>query len=301
MGAESHKPEIDTITPEAKAAIRQSLASVLTELKSYDGSAVKYEAYLAAVIAFENILKTQILHLPQGRGIPVEVEQELLTAVFGERSASRRTIDALLDHTNARYTHIIQQALRDKEHQSEVYYHTLPGVLLPPGQGQITTGTGEGNGFEQPTFKPRLEALLLLLKNHGIHLDHIGIFEGGLLPNQLRQASYRLVELSSPLAQILICDQVGEATFVIRPRLSRETLLSLTKEQLQTQHPTMVTRVIDSSTWDAKIIQALFTADATESQPSQPKKSQDKLSLSVPRRSSAQISLPDTLQPPGQH
>ena len=86
----------------------------------------------------------------------------------------------------------------------------------------------------------------------------------------MRQLSYALIEIPRLNKQILVCDQIGEATFVVDGIFSRETLLSLSKEKLQQQYPDKVRRIIYNNIkqWMEELLAAVFYEWAKEGEES---------------------------------
>ena len=129
-------------------------------------------------------------------------------------------------------------------------------ILPPDNQPRIQRGSGVGLG---PTeYAPRLQALIQLLQDRGIYTDDVVVVSGVNLPSMMRTESYTLVEIPRISKEILVCNEVGEATFVSEKMLARATYTQCTKEQLL-EFPG-VYRVIfyTAQQWEADIMAVLF-------------------------------------------
>lgn len=121
--------------------------------------------------------------------------------------------------------------------------HTRDRTIVAPNTRTPITRSGEGS-FEAK-FEPRLNTVLFLLSNKfGIDLDkadpdQIILSDGPLDRNTMRKVSYNVIELPAMNRTILVCDQVGHATYVFDNELLNEqgiaidTLLSLNPDELR--------------------------------------------------------------------
>jgi hypothetical protein len=76
----------------------------------------------------------------------------------------------------------------------------------------------------------------------------------------MRQNPYVIVEIPKLRRQILVCDEVGEATFVVGTIFDRALLARMTKEDLLKNYPEVVKRVVyrDGVQWEAEVVEYLF-------------------------------------------
>ncbi|MDR2338354.1 MAG: hypothetical protein LBE20_06920 [Deltaproteobacteria bacterium] len=89
--------------------------------------------------------------------------------------------------------------------------------LVVPDSMVVTVGQG-ATKFKQPEFEPRLSRLVkALITDKELKLDRnkIMLYEETLQDNQMRKAPYVLINIPELNKGILVCNQIGEATFVI--------------------------------------------------------------------------------------
>ncbi len=141
----------------------------------------------------------------------------------------------------------MQQITRDSSNTSAIVKtlglneEQIDGVLIPPEHGDAPH-TGSGTGWEKPRFEPRLQVLIAALNNHGVFADDCIAHTGICLSSQLRKTSYTLIEIPRFKREVLVCNQVGESTFVSEKPLGIATYLRSTKSELEQMHG--VTQVI---------------------------------------------------------
>lgn len=117
----------------------------------------------------------------------------------------------------------------------------LKGVILQP--DRVDTTDSDGNStrpFNELKIVPRLSKVIAMLRGERVYTDDIIVAKGEVHPGQMRHLSYYLVEIPRLNRQILICDEAGEQTFVINGIMNRQTLLQLTKSELQEKFADMV-------------------------------------------------------------
>ncbi len=143
-----------------------------------------------------------------------------------------------------------------------LFIKRVNGIILLPGNAPDTTGSGE-TIWEPVRFEPRVQEIRQLLEAEGIYADDYVITIGEVSKDMMRKASYAIIEIPRLQRTILVCDQVGEATFVLRGHFSPEALTAKTKEQLQTEFPDNVRRLIrfDVAQWAAEIKLLLLSED----------------------------------------
>ncbi len=133
-------------------------------------------------------------------------------------------------------------------------------TIVPPDQGEIVTGSG--TGMESKDLIPRSVYLAELLSDQNIGYE---VVEGVNNPSMMRKESYRAFLLKDAGKVVLVNNEEGNASFVIKDVGSDEEvaeLLSLTKDQLK-DRPNVVTVVYpgDKEKWKDKIREALLTGE----------------------------------------
>lgn len=242
---------------------REQVLQALGIAQSYDGSEVKYQELTRVLIAFESWLKGS-LGITTERRISHRSERKLSSLAFDGKQ--HIAIDDILELSVKRFSQVLQgesvKSLEDFLRSLSIHSIELPGVILPPGEQKIPEGHG-GATHEtfEVKFQQRLSQFINLLQSFGIFTDDITVYHGKISNQMMRQASYNMVDIPRLKKQVLLCDQVGEATFVVNGRLPRGVLLTLTKEQLQERYPDLVTRVeyTSATAWEEQLTALLFS------------------------------------------
>jgi len=135
-------------------------------------------------------------------------------------------------------------------------------ILIPPDPQEILGGDGEGR-WEEPQFQPRLETLIRELNRVGIRTDELISTDGPAEEGRMRRVSYALLEVPRLWREILVCNQIGEASRVVKAPLGIEAYQRMTKSELD-QFPEPSTpfaiRVIcrDTREWAHEVITHLL-------------------------------------------
>lgn len=167
---------------------------------------------------------------------PIENEKRALA----QTGMQAETVELTLDH-------IATIAESTKRLDSLIVRKTklVDTVLVPPDSHKATEISLGVGSFEKPKERiPKLKTLLLLLEaEFGIDLDdeeELPEFEQGpLRPNMMRTTSYKLIQLPTLDRTVLICDEVGNTTFVFDQNKCNELniapsdLYQLTKDELK--------------------------------------------------------------------
>ncbi len=257
---------LDTLSAEQRvefaSSYREQVLRALGIAQTYDGSETKYQELTGTLIALEKWLKDS-LGVSSSKRISHRDERRLSSEIFDGKQ--HIAIDDILAHSGRRFASILQGAspdsLEDFLGSLNIASVALPGIILPPGENTIPEGSGEyANGGREIHFQQRLSQLIGLLQQHGIFTDDLIVCHGEISEHMMRKVSYCIVEIPRLNKQILLCDQVGEATFVIQGNLPRSVLMTLTKEQLQDQYPDLVQRIVYTSsiTWEQQLFALLF-------------------------------------------
>lgn len=108
-------------------------------------------------------------------------------------------------------------------------------VLVPPGEGEINRGSGEG--MEEKRVHPRVSALCELLSEMGIKYDAPLVGQND--PNMLRaEHSYYMFYLPDNKQMVLVNNQEGNATFIfyeVESTDEAESLAKMTKSDFELQ------------------------------------------------------------------
>ncbi len=159
---------------------------------------------------------------------------------------------------------------------SEVGYsleiQEVDAVFVPPDAVEINAGRG-GTGWEQPKIIPRTQYLAELLRDASLDFT---ILQGKVTSEMIRQQPYRVFILPSEDIVILVCDEEGNATYVIYhpDQLGEQPVYTRSKQELQGYIDRGNVRILhypgDKTEWqnqlkDAIVDQPLITLVQTES------------------------------------
>jgi len=242
--------DIQTFSPEDReqlaANYRAKVAEALQKSAEYHGTEPQFNEVMETLIAFENWLKEAFG--TENRRLSGEEEQELAKAFQpetpGHETQENVTISGILTKAADSFADWIEENVES----ADILYKKTDGVFLPPGSGKVIRGNSE-NRIEKGKTVERLKELIDFLNRNGIYTDDIIVWKGKLAPRMMRDESYNLVEIPRLNIQILVCNQVGEGTFLIHGMFSHGTLLKLSKEELLEQFPDKV-RQIDNRNKD---------------------------------------------------
>jgi len=228
------------------------VAQALRQSSSYEGREDQREAILGTLVGFEEWLGGQF---GLAEGAKVDSVREDSAHDNWNTWGTRRRISDFLEMAGTAYEKYLDSALVEAR---ELVRTNLGQVILPPGDGQIRAGLGDG--IEPARFQERLKELLITLEENGIYSDDVIVIDGRVHERMMRKRSYTIVEIPRLNREVLVCPQVGEATFVVYGILGRTTLASLSKEELLEQFGVRVSRIIyqDSDQWRSQVVEALF-------------------------------------------
>ena len=241
--------------PEAKD-YRSAMAASLRLAKGYDGTEDAYRGLMESLERLEEVIETS----PSVQAArPLEKEREAARAFAPIRP--REINDVLSVAIDARGRSITRALENEEDTDSGLYVRKIEGVILPPSEGNILHGE-HAREFEPARFEERLKELLTLLEELHVYADDLIVTKGRVSSRMMREQSYVGVEIPRLSRTVLVCDQVGEATFVLKGYVPQEVLLRLTKEQLQEQYSDDVRKIIrvDAAHWQ-KRIQSLLSGD----------------------------------------
>lgn len=122
------------------------------------------------------------------------------------------TIEVTLDHIAriADSTKLIDELIIQKTERNNT-------VLVPPDHHEMNIQPGNGSFESSKEIIPKLKTLLLLLKEEfaiDLESDDVRIATGTLDTTMMRGQSYNLVEIESLNRFVLVCDEMGNTTFV---------------------------------------------------------------------------------------
>lgn len=234
--------------PEARD-YRGAMAKALNIARKYDGSEQAYHDLFSALETVEE----GILTSPSLQESSIATRDAEAALAFAPKHP--REVNDVLDIADASLRRTIHRAIEDPETNTAFVMNHIHGVLLPPTGGNINVG--DETKFEKAHFEPRLEEVMGVLKALGVFLDDIIVTTGDAPEGKMREVSYIAIDIPRLDRMILVCNQFGEATFVLGGRVPVSTLLMTSKERLPEISPNGAVKVIKNHQWAEKLAHAL--------------------------------------------
>ena len=234
--------------PEAKD-YRDALAKAIRIARKYNGSEVAYhELFSALETVEEGILTSPSLE----EKTPANLDIEAATTFV---PIHPREINDVLAFASESMQRIVRNGLERPDLSESLVINKIEGTLLPPGHGSIEPGNG--GTFEKARFEPRIEEVIEILKKLDLYSDDIILTIGDVSEESMRKVSYVAIDIPRIDRMILVCNQIGQKTFVIRGRVPVETLLHTEKEDLEFAFPNRVTPIVRKGAWGERLSHAL--------------------------------------------
>jgi hypothetical protein len=204
------------------------LSAVMDAVEAYNGTVDAEERLFDRGGELESWI-VETFGLEEGMAPPVELEEALGSAFGGQEGASM-TIEGSLDKAIDYFESLLANQMVDLE----VLKVPLSGVILPP-----KPRNGEGGGRESASCRRSLSKsskLIMLLLRNGIYVDDLVVMEGDIPVGAHRKVGYRLFEIPRLNRQILVCDEIGEITFVVLGTFSRDSFVLNSKDEFKDAH-----------------------------------------------------------------
>ena len=228
----------------SRPAGRLLLSNALRAAHYYDGSEFAYDRLIASGSAFEAYAQKAGLGGTREareanasrdlrtRKLPVTVDGLLATAIERfETSVSSGTLDLRVQQTGL--------------------------VLLPTvGHNPVQRGDGTGRKFEKPRIAERAKALIKALNQNGVFTDDMIINQGEVQPGAMREQSYTLIQLPRHDREIMVCDEVGNASFVGKGLRGPVFWATYRKEHLGQFGD--ITRVVNNGDANARMVELVL-------------------------------------------
>jgi hypothetical protein len=238
---------------------RERAQRVLEAIGVYDGSEDRYRGLMDSLISLEQwMLNTFGNGAANLRRLPDETERAITAHYSPDQDG--HSIGDMLDIARDHFSRLMEGKNSPEEviRELPILRVQLERTLLPPGE-QPGPQTGSGEGLRPPEFAPRLQLLIEFLQQHGIFTDDLVVVTGINAPTMMRAESYALVEIPRIEKEVLVCNQVGEATFAAEKMLGRDLYSRSTKEEL-IGYPG-IHRIVfrDQGQWEADLETVLFS------------------------------------------
>ncbi len=251
-------------TPEAQV-YRTALATALSIARTYDGTEKSWNELTAALGELEQIIQAQKGHdnaddrktreimaaFTYAPTKPKDINDVLDIAINSQNKAIRKALNYAAQDTSEEGENEEEQGpeqnhpdTQRREPSPNLAVMRVRGILLPS-DGILRGGMPAGeHAFEPRRFEQRYAELIALLRDINIFTEDLLIFQGETHSSMMREESYVVVEIPRLGRSVLVCDQVGEAAFVVNGRVSVDTLLTHTKDDLFRELGTRIQKVI---------------------------------------------------------
>ncbi len=243
-----------------KRQYRQMMAKILVKVRAYRGSEVQYKDVMQDLVDLEH---WKIQHFGKGSQLRLSDEEERQIANFFNYGHPDRAIGDLLSMLSKRLEKVMHgdEPLSTELAKMGIVEIHLPGILLPPGSMPSRKSPEKETGREKHS-EPRFDKLIAFLNRRGIYTDDLVVCDGELPHDIQRHETYRLVEVPRLNRQILICDAIGEATYVVQGMFPRALLMKLSKVQLIERFGGKVIRIEKHNEvqWEKELNDAIFSS-----------------------------------------
>ena len=148
-----------------------------------------------------------------------EIEQDVQTdlgSVLNESGSEGSTAQALLRYALRSYVERLLQTggIEEMAQAEKIPLQPLQYTLVIPETQPLPTGEN-GNEWKRLQFEPRLAIILAHLGSIGVSKEDISLHKEQLDERHMRKEPYVLIQIPKLGKKILVCDQVGEVTFVL--------------------------------------------------------------------------------------
>ncbi len=224
-----------------RPAHRLFLAQAKRAAHAYDGSEDSYDHLIDSLSGFERMAAAAYPGLPG-----FQAERTFAADVGSLRPVS---VNDLLDVAARQYER------KFVENRLAIKISPSPLIFLPTdGQSPVQPGPNPETAFEAPRIEPRTKRFLATLTapGKGVFLDDLIIHTGAVQRGAMRTEAYALIQLPRHDREVLICDQVGNASFVGKGVRGPIFWASYRKDQLERFAD--VARVVNGPGSDARMI-----------------------------------------------
>lgn len=246
-------------TPEARD-YRDAMATAIKAARAYDGTQKKYESLMSSLERVQETVESTVTSSTSSA--PSALDLEIETAFKFAPLQPRDLNDVLAIAEESRKKFLRRSIEEPEAEDSPLLIRKIDEVILPPDKDlKIEIKTGE-EPFTPAEFERRVDSFLSMLAQNDIYADDVIITVGREPKNSFRHTSYTHVEIPRLHRVVLLCDQIGEATFVLRAYLDPTT--PWTKEQLMEKLGGDCRRIVKHGQkhWEEELRKYLFQPDA---------------------------------------
>lgn len=252
-----------------KASYHDRVNNALALAENYRGSEPEFEGVMTTLVDLERWLAENFSSQDDQR---LSAANETMVNQLLNGTNSPGTIDDIMALAGERFAQIMEggggtRSVQELIAELNIHRIRLRGTILRPANIPVRIGQRQPEEENAPAGRPfvklqqpKFQQLIAFLNRHSIFTDDILVCDGDLEANQMRETSYYIVEIPRINKEILICNQAGEATFVINGIIRRETILACTKDELQNRFAGRITKIDYDvpHVWEAKLTEALY-------------------------------------------
>ena len=184
----------------SRPADRLLLSEAMRAARYYDGREQAFDRLISSVGSFER-------YAQRANAAASRDEAEAQASRELRRTGRPLTVDGLLDVAIKTF----QRSMASGTAKLPVQESEL---CFLPTQGRVSLPRGHGGSFEGPRLDARAARLVQDLNRSGVFTDDLIIHKGRTQPGAMRQEAYTLIQMPRHDREVLVCDQVGNATFI---------------------------------------------------------------------------------------
>ncbi len=262
---------------EEPKAYREAMAQSLLRARAYNGTEASYEELVAQLVTLEQVAKESPSLKKED---PIDREAAAALSFTPTRPRDIQNIlDVAIDARNkvlhnALVKHTPETISATTEKQSPLLMIHVNGVLIPTNPRPLPASDQAGQPFEAVRIENRMRDVMSILDKLNVHIDDLIVVTGNVDKSMMRELSYAAIRIPRINRAILVCDQVSEATFVLRGDIGSNDLLNKNKEELREHFGKdlrkLVRRADDTNEGWKEKIELLLSTDSAWDDPTGP-------------------------------
>jgi hypothetical protein len=246
---------------------REELLRALNEVRSaiaaLDFSGERHKAMWQALCNLETFYDQRTGGTPGSRtGSERDLAAVRYAASLGIPEPLGVTISAFLDAARKKNESLISgestEQICKKLSDLGVLVSQYSGVFVQTDLPPAIIASGAGTWSDRRT-EPRLQQFLAHLQTLGIHGDDVIVRVGSVSPTMMRSLPYVIVEIPGLSREVVICNEVGEITFVSDRRMGPQFYSLKTKDELRATPGISTVTYRRMEQWVEEISVLLFT------------------------------------------
>ncbi len=249
------------ISKEEKSQIKEWLNKSFVAANKFDGSESSEERFYGDLALFDNFVRAH-----NNGESSAKLEQDVTNMAFPDHPMDMpETVDGFLDIVLGFYDNLknVDQSVDISEilEKSGAVVRHSDKVFVQTDGGSLRKAESDNNNYEFKT-QPRLVMLLEHLRNNGVYMDDLSVIFGKPDPKMIRKLPYNIVQIPKHDAEIAVCDQVGEKTFVKKGAIGEMLWSYLKKSELNAREDITPVKFNNEDSWKAGISAVLFSDDS---------------------------------------